>query len=301
MEQDIKKLTVIEGGGSTCRGLVYDLTQARIKGPLILHSHPCNLHRDRDLTLQSIETMLDTLEADKSPLMLCLPGVSNADNVQWLKAALKTSGYDTVNIATDAIAALLGAYAALEEGQGIFIGGTGSMALGYAGGQFWRLGTAETERACGPWIARQAWEIRESDPAIARIFESQEALPPHLASNLNHAPHHILASYTPAIFALAQSGNTTAEAILHEAAFSADEQMNRMRAFGIQRFVLCGSVAQALQSRMKTVTEKAQGDGIDGALRLALSVHKTPSALSIFTNLRRIEDEQEQELKVAQQ
>ncbi len=300
MEQDVKRLIVIEGGGSTCRGLIYDLTQNRIKGPLVLHSHPCNLHRDRDLTLQNIETMLDTLEADKSPLMLCLPGVSNADNVQWLKAALKTSGYDTVNIATDAIAALLGAYPSLEEGQGIFIGGTGSMALGYAQGQLWRLGTPETERACGPWIAAQAWEARENDPAIARIFESQESLPPHLASNLNHAPHHILASYAPAVFKLAQAGNQTAETILREAAKAADEQMNRMRAFGINRFVLCGSVAQALQSRMATATEKAQGDGIDGALRLALSVYKTPSALSIFTNLRRIEDEQEPGIKVAQ-
>lgn len=301
MEQDVKRLTVIEGGGSTCRGLIYDLTQNRIKGPLILHSHPCNLHRDRDLTLKNIETMLDTLDADKGPLMLCLPGVSNHDNVQWLKAALKASGYGTVNVATDAIAALLGAYPALEEGQGIFIGGTGSMALGYAQGQFWRLGTPETERACGPWIARQAWETRDADPAIKRIFESQESLPPHLASNLNHAPHHILASYAPAVFALARSGNATAEAILQEAARAADEQMNCLRAFGIQRFALCGSVAQALQSRMATPTHAPQGDGIDGALRLALSVYKTPAALSVFTALRRIEDEPEQDLKVVRQ
>lgn len=301
MEQVIKQLTVIEGGGSTCRGLIYDLSKNRIKGPLILHSHPCNLHRDRDLTLKNIETMLDTLEADKSPLMLCLPGVSNTDNVQWLKAALKASGHDRVSIATDAIAALLGAYPALEEGQGIFIGGTGSMALGYAQGQFWRLGSPETERACGPWIARQAWGAREHDPDIARIFESQDALPPSLASNLNHAPHHILASYAPAIFKLAQAGNITAESILQEAAHAADEQMNHLRAFGIQRFVLCGSIAQALQSRMATVAEKSQGDGIDGALRLALSVYKNPAALSIFTDLRRIEDERKPDLKAAQQ
>lgn len=301
MEQDVKSLVVVEGGGSTCRGLIYDLTQNRVKGPLILHGHPCNLHRDRDLTLKNIEIMLDTLEADKSPLTLCLPGVSNEDNVQWLKAALKAAGHDTVNVAADAIAALLGAYPSLEEGQGVFIGGTGSLVLGYAQGRFWRLGTPETERACGIWIAQQAWESREGDAQMQRIFESQEALPPAIASNLNHAPHHILASYAPAVFRLAATGHRRAAAILREAAEAADEQMNRMRACGINRFVLCGAVAKALQPLMTTPVENAQGDSVDGALRLALSVYKTPSALSVFTDLRRVEDGQEQELKAAQQ
>ena len=299
MEQDVKRLTVIEGGGSTCRGLVYDMVQNRIKGPLIMHSHPCNVHRDRDLTLHNIEQMLDTLEADKSPLTLCLPGISNLENVQWLKAALKTAGYDTVHVASDAAAALLGAYPALAEGQGIFIGGTGSMALGYTGGEFLRLGTPETERACGRWIAARAWEMREDDAALKALFETQETLPPQIAGNMNHAPTHILASYTPAIFKLAANGHAGAESILQEAACAADAQMNQMRAFGIEQFVLCGAVAQALAPRLKTPSVKGQGDGVDGALRLALSVHKAPQMLALYTTLRPIDDQTPAPLQVA--
>lgn len=300
MEQEVKSLLVIEGGGSTCRGLVYDMVQNRIKGPLIMHGHPCNLHRDRDLTLQNIEQMLDTLEAPAAPLTLCLPGISNTENVQWLKAALRASGYHTVHIASDAVAALLGAYPALEEGQGIFIGGTGSMALGYAGGQLWRLGTPESERACGRWIAARALELRETDPDIQALFARQETLPPLIAGNLNHAPQHILASYTPALFKLASRGHKGVEAILQEAADTADTQMNQMRSYGIEKFVLCGSVAQALAPRLKTATLKGQGDGVDGALRLALSVHKAPALLNLYTQLRRIEDAAPPAIQVAQ-
>lgn len=295
MEQDVKSLIVIEGGGSTCRGLTYDLVQNRIKGPLIMHGHPCNLHRDRDLTLYNIEHMLDTLEAgalsSAAPLTLCLPGISNTDNVQWLKAALKTSGFDTVQVASDAVAALLGAYPTLQEGQGIFIGGTGSMALGYAQGQLWRLGTPETERACGSWIARRAWELRENDPALHALFEQQAALSPLIAGNMNHAPYHILASYAPAIFKLAGQGHAGAEAILQEAAAAADTQMHQMRTIGITQFVLCGSVAQALAPRLKTKTTRGQGDGVDGALRLALSVLRAPAMLDLYTTMRCLEDE----------
>lgn len=294
MEQDGTSLIVIEGGGSTCRGLLYDMTHKRIKGPLIMHGHACNLHRDREGTLNNIEHMLDTLEASpahNNPLTLCLPGISNDENVQWLKAALKTGGYHKVHITSDAAAALLGAYPSLEDGQGIFIGGTGSMGLGYAQGRLWRLGTPETERACGSWIARTAWAQRAGDAALIALFEQQQSLSPAIAGNMNHAPYHIMASYAPAIFKLAAQGHARAQDILQQAADAADTQMNQMRAFGIDQFVLCGSVAQALAPRMKTKTRKAHGDGIDGALRLALSLHTAPQLLDLYTNLRRIEDE----------
>ncbi len=296
MEQGIKRLTVIEGGGSTCRGLVYDLTQNRIKGPLVLHSHPCNLHRDRDLTLRNLKIMLETLGAGFDPLTLCLPGVSNTENADWLKAELKTAGYDTIHLASDAIAALLGAYPSHEEGQGIFIGGTGAVALGYGQGQLWKAGAPETERACGPWIARQAWNQASHDPELKRIFGTDQDLTP----DLNNAPHHTIATYAPAVFQLAKAGNLRAEAILQEAAASADDFMIRMQQIGISRFVLCGSVAQALRTRITFPTETAQGDGVDGALRLALSVYKNPQALSLFTNIRRIEDEEQERRAVNQ-
>lgn len=280
---------MIEGGGSTCRGLIYDLTQNRVKGPLILHSHPCNLHRDRDLTLRNIKIMLETLDvtggAASGPLTLCLPGMSNAENVMWLKAALHNTGYDTIHMATDAIAALLGAFPTHEDGQGILIGGTGSIALGYAGNQLWRVGTSETEKACGPWIARQAWEQSKHDPELNRIFGSGE--------DLTHAPHHVIAGYTPGVFQAARAGNRRAEDILQEAAESAAAFMTQLQQVGVKRFALCGSVARALQTRIPLPTENPQGDGVDGALRLALSVYKNPQALSLFTNIRRIEDEEQ--------
>ena len=282
MEQGIKRLTVIEGGGSTCRGLIYDLTQNQVKGPLVLHSHPYNLHRDRDLSLRNIKVMLDTLGAGYDPLTLCLPGVSNTHNAEWLKTQLQNIGYGTLHMASDAIAALLGAYPSHEEGQGIFIGGTGAVALGYAEGQLWKAGTPETERACGPWIAHQAWLRSGSDPDLKSIFES--------SGDLTYAPHHIIATHAPAVFRLAKTGNLEAETILQEAADSAADFMTRLQQVGVSRFVLCGSVARALQSRIRFQTETPQGDGVDGALRLALSVYKNPQALSHFTNIRRIED-----------
>jgi|GEM_PF-5330679 len=289
MEQQVNRITVIEGGGSTCRGLIYDLTQNRIKGPLVLHSHPCNLHRDRDLTLRNLKVMLDTLGAGYDPLTLCLPGVSNTENADWLKAELRSAGYDTIHLASDAIAALLGAYPSHKDGQGIFIGGTGAVALGYAGGQLWKAGTPETEKACGPWIAHQAWIQSGSDPDLKRIFGAGQDLTP----DLGNAPHHIIAAHTPAVFQLAKAGNQRAEAILQEAADSATDFMTRMQQVGVNRFVLCGSVAKALQSRIRFQTETPQGDGVDGALRVALSVYKSPEALSLFTNIRRIEDEEQ--------
>ncbi len=82
----------------------------------------------------------------------------------------------------------------------IFIGSTGSMALGYAGGQLWRFSMPETERACGRWIAARALELRDTAPEIQALFTRQETLPPLIAENLNHAPQHILASDTPALY-----------------------------------------------------------------------------------------------------
>lgn len=291
-EQGLKKLIVIEGGGSTCRGLTYDLIQNRATTPVILNNHPCNLYRDRDLTLKSLRVMLATLDAGKGSLTLCLPGASHTDNVIWLKDHLKVDGYDTVHVATDAIAALLGAFETLENGQGIFIGGTGSVALGYAQGTLWRHGTPETEKACGPWIARKAWATRLYDPELNHIFES--------SGDLTHAAPHAVAAFAPAIFEAASQGNQIAESILQEAARSATAHMTRMQDFGITRFILCGSVACALQSRIGITTESPRGTGLDGALKLALSVYKNPETLSLFTNLRRIEDEEQKQKAVNQ-
>lgn len=287
-KQGFKNLIVIEGGGSTCRGMTYDLTQDRASTALILDGHPCNLSRDRDLTLQNLRTMIGHLksqdETQSESLTLCLPGVSHAENADWLKSQLQADGHDTVHLASDAIAALLGAFETLQDGQGIFIGGTGSMALGYGNGQFWRIGTPESEKACGPWIARKAWEAGKHDPELKHIFAPDE--------DLTHAPHHVIAAYTPAIFEAARQGNQVAEAILQEAAVSALDHMTRMRNFGVRDFVLCGSVARALHTRVGLHTRAAHGTGVDGALKLALSVHNNPQTLSLFTNLRRIEDEE---------
>lgn len=288
MEQGFKILTVIEGGGSTCRGLTYDLMQNRASTPLILDNHPCNLSRDRDLTLQSLRTMIGKLGATQTKLtpklILCLPGISHVENASWLKTRLQTDGHDTVHLASDAIAALLGAFETLQDGQGIFIGGTGSMALGYNNGQFWRIGTPESEKACGPWIARKACEAGKHDPELKRIFAPEE--------DPIHAPHHVIAAYTPAIFEAARQGNQVAEAILQEAAASAVDHMTQLHDFGVRDFVLCGSVARALQTRIAINTSTALGTGLDGALKLALFVHKNPETLSLFTNLRRIEDDE---------
>lgn len=284
IKQDDRYIAVIEGGGSTCRGVLYDLHMNRASDPVILDKHPCNIARNRDMTLRSLLTMIELIRAKNCPLTLCLPGISNTANVSWLRDQLQTNSFDTIHIASDAIAALLGAYETLAEGQGIFIGGTGVIALGYAHGRLWRAVTTDTEIACGPWIVRKAWDLSASDPDLKRIFESEP--------DIKNALPHQIARFAPAIFDAADTGNPHAQMILQQAADSAADYMNRLMVFGITQFVLCGSVACALQNRIPVRTGKAHGSGLDGALKLALSVHKNPAALGFFNNLRRIEDEE---------
>lgn len=264
--------------------MLYDLSQNRASTPVILHDRPCNIARDRDLTLKSLKAMIVALGAEHCPLTLCLPGISHADNVSWLKQQLQADGFYAIHIASDAIAALLGAYKTLENGQGIFIGGTGVLALGYAHGQFWRAGTPDTEIACGPWIARKAWDLSANDPDLKRIFKSDP--------DQTQEPSHKIARFAPAIFDTAAAGNHNARAILQQAAASITDHMNRLSQFGVTHFVLCGSVARALQSRITLPTQPAQGSGLDGALKLALAVYKNPAALGFLTDLRRIEEQE---------
>lgn len=289
-------MAVIEGGGSTCRGLVYDLLQNRITESITLKDHPCNIYREPKLTLFSIRKMVSQLDVESCPLTLCLPGISHIENVAGLKQQLETDGFETISIASDAIAALLGAYDTLEDGQGIFIGGTGTIALGYAKGQFWRAGTPETEKACGPWIARKAWALSALDPDLRRIFGADQ----NSFQDTTDVNNHIMGLLAPAIFRAADSGNLAAASILQEAADSAANHMNCLKDFGITRFVLCGSVASRLQNRIPVATQSACGSGMDGALKLALSVYRDPRTLSFFTSLRRIEDNEERQIAISQ-
>lgn len=275
-------LTVIEGGGSTCRGVRYNLSQHRIEERLILDQHPCNLHRDRDLTAASLTTMLTQLHSLPGPLVLCLPGVSHQDNVNWLQTRLQTQGWGPVYILSDAVAGLWGAFETHSAGQGVFIGGTGAIALGDDGQQLWRSGIADEERACGPWIASEALKHMAHDPQLS-VFMAKD-------SSLAVAERHQLARLAPAVFTAARHGNVTALAILQEAAAAIDLHLTRLMDYGIHDFALCGSVARALRPWVTTPTQLACNDGLAGALLLGLSVYNNPPLLLRLTDLRRIED-----------
>ncbi|QQG36256.1 MAG: hypothetical protein HYS17_00230 [Micavibrio aeruginosavorus] len=279
--QQDKYLIVIEGGGSTCRGLRYDLGQGRIDQRLILDQHPCNLHRNRVRTEASILTMLGRIGDAGGPLFLSLPGVSNRENVVWLTAQLSQRGWGPVYIVSDAVAALWGAFEEPAPGQGVFIGGTGCIALGYDGHHLWRTGSPETEVACGPWLAAEALKRVPHDPQLA-LFMGQ---PPSDPAEERHQQ----ALRAPRVFAAAAAGNKTAQELLQEAATSIDAHLAQLRPCGIHDFALCGSIAQALRPWVKTPTRIACANGLEGALALGLSVYNNPGMLHWLCDLRKIE------------
>lgn len=282
--QEDKYLTVIEGGGSTCRGLRYDLRQNRVDRRLILDQHPCNLHRNRAQTEASILTMLGRIGTAGDKLFLCLPGVSNHENAAWLTTRLSGHGWGPVYIVSDAVAALWGAFETPVAGQGIFIGGTGCIALGYDGRHLWRAGSPETEIACGPWLAEAAMRRAAHDPQLASFIGQT---PPGPAEE-----RHEQALRAPQVFAAAAAGNKTAQELLQEAAGSIDAHLAQLKLCGVHDFALCGSIAQALRPWVKTPTRIARASGLDGALALGLSVYKNPALLTQILDLRKIGEDQ---------
>ncbi len=305
-------IVAIAGGGSHCRAVLYNNSQNRILHHLVLNQ-PANIASSRESTLEAISKTLaefssfissDTESFKKNTqLTLCLPGVSNTDNVAWLEQQLDWAG--TLYITSDAVADFFNVHGTMKNGTGILIGGTGSIAIGYNNGEFLRVGGkgSNAEICSGYELGRHA--LLSKDICENPHFQSQccqIAKTNNLTSlDPQTSPRFIVSQLAPYIFDMAEKENIpAARALINAAAKSGFDFLKNLSKQEIRNFGIVGGVAQRLLPNIESLIKK-EGLNIDiflankrtdsnDSLNIAKTLNKNPDLLKTFNKMRRLDE-----------
>ncbi|MDQ0472287.1 BadF/BadG/BcrA/BcrD ATPase family protein [Labrys wisconsinensis] len=276
----------LDGGGTNSRARLTDAA-GLVLGEGVAGSSNLTLGVDVAATAIRAATAaaLDAAGLDASALGRVRAGLGLAGaNVPSLAAAIAAEpfGYAAVAVASDAVAACLGAHGGRDGA--ILILGTGSQGLALVqgratavGGWGFQIGDDGSGAILGRAAVRAAiLSIDELAPrsaltraVMARFHDD----PSEAVIWAKSAVARDYARFAPLVFEHRAAGDAVAEALIDEAVAGVGAQLDRLMALGASRIVLVGGLAEPyrpwLPERFAPVLVAAEGDPMDGALALA--------------------------------
>ncbi len=286
----------IDGGGTQCRARLADEGGARLGEGI---AGPANLTLGIDAATASIRAAA-LLAFEDAGLDHCGRtvragfGLAGA-NVPGLADAIRGAafGFASVAVASDAVAACLGAHGG---GDGaILILGTGSQGLVILDGRATRVGGwgfALSDDASGAALGRCA--VRSAVAACdglgprsgltERIMGQFEYDPAAAVAWAAAATPRDYGAFAPLVFELGAADDAVAASILRRAAAQAGAMVGRLAALGAERVALMGGLARPympwLDPGLGPLLVEPAGDALDGAIRLARDGAPPPPGVS---------------------
>ena len=276
----------VDGGGTGCRARIEDaegcLLGTGIAGPAALR-----IGFDRALAevekacCAAIEEAgLDSNALSSVHAAVGLAGVGRKGALEQL--VQQPHPFRSVVYAHDATIACIGAHGGRDGG--IVIVGTGSVGFALVGGCEFRVGgygfpisdegsgadlglqairlalRAYDERAVGASLTREVMMRFNNDPFDAVAW-------------MDRATATDYAAFAPLVIRHADAGDPVARRIVRDAAEQIDELVRRLSECGAPRVALLGGLASSMQPWLAPDVQRrlvpAEGDAVDGALRLA--------------------------------
>ena len=276
----------IDGGGTRCRARLVD-PDGRSLGEGFAGS--ANLTLGVAVALASVRTAAEAaflaagVPPSRQPETRAGLGLAGA-NVPALAAAVLESPlpFASVAVASDAVAACLGAHGGRDGG--ILILGTGSQGLAIVDGRATTLGGwgfALSDDASGAVVGRSllraAIAAREGlgpasplTDAVLAGFGNDPGTAVLWAASATPAHYGV---YAPALFEAAAAGDRVAAPIVRAAAAQVDAMLERLGELGARRIALVGGLADVyrpwLDRRSTARLVAPEGDAMAGAIRLA--------------------------------
>lgn len=260
----------LEGGGSHARSCLLDLEGTLLDEHTLQQS--ANIKHDKSSCLNALMTSLAHFSAqiglksaelrERSWFVLCLPDNDAEDNVIWL---LEKAGItDECFVSSDAAATLLGAHKNYQSGQGIIIGGTGSIGLGVRDDlAIMRVGGTKSQKyqCSGLHIginALKSAELSEHAEIVKACSDIADAAG-HNGLNVS-SPAFLVAKLCPYVIALAKDGNLQAQDIVQMAVGGAVNMVSALCSYDVRHIAFSGSVVLALYDDILTALSE---QGID--------------------------------------
>ncbi len=276
----------IDGGGTHCRARIRD-GAGNLRGEGT--GGPANLRLGPAIAMAAIvEAAKAAAKAgglSDSDLTRAAVGLGMAGAIDDARNGALLSQphpFPRVAIDTDAYIAWLGAFAG---GDGaILIIGTGSAGLAVVKGQRFNVGgwgNVVSDDASGNEIGRHAirralWAhdgMAAMTPLAEKILDRFDHAPPKVVTWTDQARPTDFAQLAPLVLEYAAKGDAMGVAVIETAAEGAARIADRLLAVGAPGICLLGGLAEPLRPWLpKRIQDKlvaAQGDAMEGALRLA--------------------------------
>ncbi len=276
----------VDGGGTGCRARIEDaegcLLGTGISGPAALRiGFDRALAEVKKACCAAIEEAgLDSNALSSVHAAVGLAGVGRKGALEQLMQ--QPHPFRSIIYAHDATIACIGAHGARDGG--IVIVGTGSVGFALVGGREFRIGgygfpisdegsgadiglqairlalRAYDERAVGASLTREVMMRFNNDPFDAVAW-------------MDRATATDYAAFAPLVIRHADVGDPVARRIVRNAAEQIDELVRRLSECGASRVALLGGLASSMQPWLAPDVQRrlvpAEGDAVDGALRLA--------------------------------
>ena len=276
----------IDGGGTHCRARLVDARGISL-GEGVAGS--ANLTLGVDHAAASIRAAADLAFTDAGLAPSDQAGIRAGfglagANVPSLAAAIGNAGFPfaAVAVASDAVAACLGAHAGRDGG--ILILGTGSQGLvivrGRAtaiGGWGFALSDDASGAALGRTLLRAAVAavdgLRRRSALTETVMESFGGDPSAAVLWAKRATPRDYGAYAPLLFDSAGTGDAVAQEIIREAAAQVETMLTRLAGLGADRIALMGGLAAVyepwLGHEFRHLLVAPEGDALEGAIRFA--------------------------------
>jgi glucosamine kinase len=276
----------VDGGGTGCRARIEDAEGCMLGTGI---AGPAALRIGFDRALAEVEracfAAIDEAGLDRKALnsahaAVGLSGLGRRGVLEQLMQ--KPHPFRSVVYAHDATIACIGAHG--DRDGGIVIVGTGSIGFALVGGHDIRVGgygfpisdegsgadlglqairlalRAYDERAVGASLTREVMTRFDNDPFDAITW-------------MERATATDYAAFAPLVIRHADAGDPVARRIVRDAAEQVDELVRRLSECGAPRIALLGGLASSIQPWLAPDVQRklipAEGDAVDGALRLA--------------------------------
>lgn len=276
----------VDGGGTGCRARIED-AEGCVLGTGI--AGPAALRLGGDRALAEVEKACCAAIAEAGLASNSLGSVHAAVGLAGVgrKGALEQlmqlpHPFRSVVYAHDATIACMGAHGARDGG--IVIVGTGSVGFALVGGCEVRVGGYGfpiSDEGSGADLGLQAirLSLRAYDERAMGASLTREVMtrfnnePFEAVAWMDHATATDYAAFAPLVIRHADAGDPIARRIVRDAAEQIDELARRLSECGAPRVALLGGLASSMQPWLAPDVQRrlvpAEGDAVDGALRLA--------------------------------
>lgn len=276
----------VDGGGTGCRARIED-AEGCVLGTGI--AGPAALRLGGDRALAEVEKACCAAIAEAGLASNSLGSVHAAVGLAGVgrKGALEElmhlpHPFRSVVYAHDATIACMGAHGARDGG--IVIVGTGSVGFALVGGCEVRVGGYGfpiSDEGSGADLGLQAirLSLRAYDERAMGASLTREVMtrfnnePFEAVAWMDHATATDYAAFAPLVIRHADAGDPIARRIVRDAAEQIDELARRLSECGAPRVALLGGLASSMQPWLAPDVQRrlvpAEGDAVDGALRLA--------------------------------